>query len=77
MKKNTSKTTTEICQKAAKRRQNREKFANYIGIDLGDKQCEMAIFDDKGEFVDAQRLAMKPGKMREFFQGKERSAVAI
>jgi len=64
-----SGTTTASSQK--------KEFAFYIGIDLGDKNCEVCVFNQAGEQEDAFRLAMKSASLQDYFAKLGRSRVAI
>jgi transposase len=55
----------------------KEKFPFYIGIDLGDKNSEICVFDADGEVSEQFRLRMKEAGFLSFFAGIPRSAVAI
>jgi hypothetical protein len=60
-----------------------ERFALYIGIDLGDKHCDVCALNDVcvlnqgGEFQEAFRLAMKATEPGAYFTSIARSRVAI
>ena len=55
----------------------REKFPFYIGIDLGDKNSEICVFDEDGEVSKRLRLRMKEAEFQCYFASIPRSAVAI
>jgi transposase len=76
MKKHTSKTKKQA-GKATTMAREKEGFAFYIGIDLGDKHCEVCVFNREGEFEESFRLAMKGPQMRGYFASIPRSRVAI
>ena len=78
MKKNTSKVTSpKVAAVAAQTAKDREGFAFYIGIDLGDTHCEVCVLDQQGDFVKSFRLAMKAKDLQEYLGGMGRSRVAI
>lgn len=78
MKKNTSKATKQSKNvKTAKQGEAKGGFAFYIGIDLGDKHCEVCVLDDRGEVVKSFRLAMKEKAIEESLGRMGRSRVAI
>ena len=49
----------------------------YIGIDLGDKNSEICVFDEDGEVSKRLRLRMKEAEFQSYFASIPRSAVAI
>ena len=55
----------------------KEKFPFYIGIDLGDKNSEICVFDGDGEVSKRFRLRMKQPEFQAYFASIPRSAVAI
>jgi transposase len=55
----------------------KEKFPFYIGIDLGDKNSEICVFDEDGEVSKRLRLRMKEAEFQSYFASIPRSAVAI
>lgn len=78
MKKHTSKTKQQNAAAAAtKRAAERKLFAFYIGIDLGDKHCDVCRLDQQGEFVDSCRLPMKAVDLQAYLITMGRSRVAI
>jgi transposase len=78
MKKNTSKTKKQNdVVKMAKAAETREGFAFYIGIDLGDKNCELCVMDQQGEAVESFRLPMKAADLQAYLVTIGRSRVAI
>ena len=78
MKKDTSKKAkTSLRSRAAAAGLAKEQFASYIGIDLGDKNCDLCVFDQTGEHEKSFRLAMKEADLRGYFLPLERSRVAI
>ncbi|HLH16229.1 MAG TPA: IS110 family transposase [Bryobacteraceae bacterium] len=78
MKKNTSKTKKQTRKvEAPKQRDGKELFASYMGIDLGDKHCEVCVLDQQGEFVKALRLPMKAADLERYLVRIGRSRVAI
>jgi transposase len=54
-----------------------EKFPFYIGIDLGDKNSEICVFDEDGEVSKRFRLRMKQTEFQSYFASIPRSAVAM
>src|SRR5919108_220589 len=55
----------------------KETFAFHIGIDLGDKNCEVCVLDQQGEFKEAFRLPMKAESLQAYLVTIPRSRVAI
>lgn len=76
MKKNISKSKTQKVKTAAAENK-KETFASYIGIDLGDKHCEVCVFNQEGECEESFRLAMKGGELQGYFLSIGRSRVAL
>ena len=72
MKKNTSKTKKRTTTAEA-----REKFASFVGIDLGDKHCEVCVFNGAGEVQERLRLPMKGKDLEGYFGKLGRSRVAL
>ncbi len=68
-----SKYHTQIAPKVGAK----EKFPFYIGIDLGDKNSEICVFDEDGEVSKRLRLRMKEAEFQSYFASIPRSAVAI
>ena len=62
MKRQNSNANTTAASKAASKK---EEFAFYIGIDLGDKNCEVCVFNPAGEHKESFRLAMKTRRVSE------------
>jgi transposase len=52
-------------------------FAFYIGIDLGDKHCDVCVFDGQGEVHERCRLRMKGTDLQAYFATMGRSRVAV
>ena len=78
MKKNTNKTKQQNGNvKATKPADAKEKFARYIGIDLGDTKCDVCILDGDGEFLECYQVAMKPGSMQTFLISIPRSRIVL
>jgi len=78
MKKDTNKTTKQNGNaKTVKQAEVKERFAFYIGIDLGDKNCEVCVLDQQGELQESFRLAMKAAMIQGHFLSIGRSRVAI
>lgn len=73
MKKNTSK--KQIVSKS--KRETKEDFAFYIGIDLGDKNSDVCVLDQGGEVSKEFRLRMKEEAFQEYFASIPRSRVAV
>lgn len=73
MKKNTSK--RQIARKS--RKETKEDFAFYVGIDLGDKNSDVCVLDQQGEVGKEFRLRMKEDAFREYFASIPRSRVAV
>lgn len=71
MKKHSSK------QQTTPNNPDRETFAFYIGIDLGDKHCDVCILDQAGEFHQQFRLRMKGAELQAYFSTIARSRVAV
>jgi transposase len=76
MKKNINKTKNQNSGTATPA-EAKETFAFYIGIDLGDKNCEVCVLDQQGELVESFRLAMKAATLQLHFVSIGRSRVAI
>jgi len=55
----------------------KEKFAYYMGVDLGDKNCEVCVFNQDGEHQESFGLPMKAADLQRYFLTVERSRVAI
>jgi transposase len=55
----------------------KEAFAFYIGIDLGDKNCDVCVMDGEGEVSEEFRLAMKVADFQKYFVTIKRSRVAV
>jgi len=74
MKKNSSQK-----QNSGKSNPPREKegFASYIGIDLGDKYCDVCVLDGQGEVHEEFRLRMKGPELQGYFTSIGRSRVAV
>jgi transposase len=73
MKKNISKKhTVPQCRPEAK-----EAFAFHIGIDLGDKNCDVCVFNGQGEVHEQFRLRMKGAELQAYFATIGRSRVAV
>jgi transposase len=64
-------------QNAPKRNGQEETFAFSIGIDLGDKQSDVWVFDSNGEPKEHFRLGMKRAEFQKCFGGMERSKVGM
>src|ERR1051325_6496864 len=78
MKKNTNKAKKQNSGvKSGKQAEAKETFAFYIGIDLGDKNCEVCVLDQQGELQESFRLAMKAAIIQGHFLTIARSRVAI
>jgi len=52
-------------------------FAFYIGIDLGDKHCDVCVLDQDGQPREQFRLPMRATALEEYFGTIGRSRVAI
>jgi transposase len=78
MKKNSNKTKNQDgSSKVATAAEAKEEFAFHIGIDLGDKNCEVCVFSQKGEMKESFRLAMKAASLQAYLVTIPRSQVAI
>ena len=81
MKESNSKKQTKKESKChnptARKDSAKEKFPFYIGIDLGDKNSEICVFDGDGEVSKRFRLRMKQPEFQAYFASIPRSAVAI
>ena len=78
MKKNTNKAKKQNGSgKTEKPAEARESFAFHIGIDLGDKSCDVCVLDQQGELVESFRLAMKAAILQGHFVTMGRSRIAI
>jgi transposase len=78
MKKHTNQTRKQNDKaQAAQQAAGKEGFASYIGIDLGDKHCEVCVLDAAGELVESFRLPMKGADLQGYLARVGRSRVAI
>jgi transposase len=73
MKKNTSK--KQIAGQSKK--ETKEGFAFFIGIDLGDKNSDVCVLAPDGEVSKEFRLRMKVDAFQEYFASIPRSRVAV
>jgi len=55
----------------------KETFAFYIGIDLGDKMSDVCVLDPAGEVSEQFRLRMKGTDFQTYFTAIPRSRVAV
>lgn len=55
----------------------KETFAFYIGIDLGDKMSDVCVLDQVGEVSEQFRLRMKGTDFQTYFTATPRSRVAV
>lgn len=69
MKKDTSKSKGK--------KETKEGFAFYIGIDLGDKNSDVCVLDQRGEVGKEFRLRMKEEDFQTYFASIPRSRVAV
>lgn len=65
MKKNTS--NKPRTGKGNRQEREKEAFAFYIGIDLGDKHCEVCVMNPAGEVHQQFRLRMKGVDLQGYF----------
>jgi transposase len=72
--KNSSK--TKVSRKGSQKAK-KETFAFYIGIDLGDKNCDVCVMNGEGEVSEEFRLAMKAAEFQKYFVTIGRSRVAV
>jgi len=72
-----SKKASKSHQEMAGQDRVKAKFPFYIGIDLGDKNSEICVFDANGEVSKRLRLRMKEAEFQAYFASLPRSAVAI
>jgi transposase len=72
-----SKKESKCYKQMAPKEGAKEKFPFYIGIDLGDKNSEICVFDEDGEVSKRLRLRMKEAEFQSYFASIPRSAVAI
>jgi transposase len=78
MKKNTSNTKRQNeGQQAARRADGKDRFSFYIGIDLGDKNCEVCVLDQQGDLVDRFRVRMNVAELQKYLMTIGRSRVAV
>jgi transposase len=75
MKKNTSKKQTT--HKGNRPDQERGTFAFHVGIDLGDKHCDVCVMNPAGEVHEQFRLRMKAADLQAYFVTIGRSRVAV
>jgi transposase len=76
MKKHTNKTQTKT-QSARSDSADRKKFAFFVGVDLGDKHCDLGVLDQDGELKEQLRLRMKGADLQAYFASIPRSRVAV
>src|SRR5258707_7677449 len=74
MKKNTN---SKQNASKGKRTEQKETFAFYIGIDLGDKNSDVCVLNPAGEVHKEFRIRMNAAAIDEYFAGIGRSRVAI
>src|SRR5260370_8419171 len=74
MKKNTN---TKQNASKGKRTEQRETFAFYIGIDLGDKNSDVCVLNSAGEVHKEFRIRMNAAAIDAYFAGIGWSRVAI
>jgi transposase len=74
MKEDTSKKRTAV---KPEKNQSKEDFAFYIGIDLGDKNSDLCVFDQQGEVGKTLRLRMTEEAFQKYFTSILRSRVAV
>src|SRR6267142_1311602 len=74
MKKNTN---TKQNASKGKRTEQRETFAFYIGIDLGDKNSDVCVLNPAGEVHKEFRIRMNAAALDAYFAGIGQSRVAI
>src|SRR5258708_34221477 len=74
MKKNTN---TKQNASKGKRTEQKETFAFYIGIDLGDKNSGVCVLNPAGEVHKGIRIRMNAAAIDEYFAGIGRSRVAV
>lgn len=74
MKKHSSKKKTA---RNGDEKEAKQTFGFYIGIDLGDKNSEVCVFDPNGELSERFRLAMKASDFQVYFAAIPRSRVAL
>jgi transposase len=75
MRKNTTKNKKQI--RSGSKKEAKEDFSFYIGIDLGDKTSDVCVLDQSGEVSKEFRLRMKEADFRVYFASIPRSRVAI
>jgi transposase len=73
MKKNISKKQTASKGK----KETKQDFAFYIGIDLGDKNSDVCVLDRGGEIGKQFKVRMKAEAFQEYFASIPRSRVAV
>jgi transposase len=56
---------------------NQEVFAFYVGIDLGDKNCDLCVLEPEGKLAKQFRLPMKKDDLQKYFRSIGRSRVAL
>lgn len=78
MKKNSNKTKKQkISSQMTAAAEAKENFVFNLGIDLGDKNCEVCVFDRKGESQESFRLPLKAESLRLYLLSIPRSRFAI
>ena len=78
MKKHNSNTRQANGKAAmAAKAKEKETFTFYIGIDLGDKHCDVCVLNVGGELQESLRLAMKGAELEAYFTTMGRSRVAL
>lgn len=75
MKENTSKTKKQ--SKTTSAAEAKEAFAFYIGMDLGDRKCDVCVFNQQGDREKSFQLPMKAADLQAYLGSIGRSRVAI
>ena len=49
----------------------------FVGIDIGDRYCQIAVLDEDGEVSETSRIRTTPAAFKRYFQGKSPMRVAM
>ena len=75
--KTATKTVTKTMHKAASKLSRRATKRLWIGVDVGDRWCEVCILDSRGEVKVRDRIRTTPVAVREYFVAFAGAQVAI
>ncbi len=54
-----------------------EPTTNCVGIDIGDRYCQIAVLDEDGEMSETSRIRTTPAAFKRYFQGKLPMRIAM